>query len=115
MVINMSAVALHDALVHYLSGGNPDEWIEIVTVKVVDLGSTDKEQRKRTFRIRPDATRCRDLSYVMADDIELIPCLEIDGNKVDVIMPPTAWKQDRPAEIRLSHKLPDEEPDSNTS
>lgn len=91
-IVNLSAVALHDALVHFAVNAQPNEWI------VVKIAGDN--QQESTFYIRPDLGRCDDKTYVMADDVELIPCITNSGEKIDIIMPPIIWKQDRPAKLR---------------
>jgi hypothetical protein len=99
-IVNISAVALHDALVHFVATDQSHKWIVVEVV--------DDDQRESTFYIRPDLTRCSDAAYVMADDTELIPCLTRDGKMVDIILPPIAWKQDRPAKLRTEAPTPEE-------
>jgi len=90
-----TALNIASALNDFIKTKSVDEHFSVTTV--------DGESRHTEFWVRPMLEQ--DL-LPLADNTQLVKCIELDGRRIDIFLPPKAKINDAPAMILLGEELP---------
>lgn len=97
-IVNLSALEVHSGVSQQIAemGLKKPWYLKIEAVERIT-------GVPMTVWVRPAEDRPR--IYMMADESELIRCFDMDGKRVDVVVPPLELLNDRSASLVLSHQL----------